>query len=109
MEIRDNKDPEIFIEIYNSIKSIKNDLNVKLGRSYNVEIYDIELENVENIIDPDRRWIDKFYSVDFLIVNLKTSLRMTFKTKIDVNKILYSYYKNMIITDLIERTIENEM
>lgn len=107
MQVKDNNDPEIFIEIYNAIKSIKTNLNTKLGKHYEVEICDIKLENEEIAINPNKRWIDKFYIVEFLIINRQINLRMTFDIKIDVNRILYSYYKDIIIKDMIGRVVEN--
>ena len=100
-------DPEIFIEIFEAIQSIKEDVKLKLGKHYEVSIDNIELVRKE---DPDvPQYTHKFYNVTFLVINKQSSLHMIFDSKIGADKILYKYYREEIRYDLIKRIVENKL
>lgn len=100
-------DPEIFIEIFQAIQLIKDDVQVKLGKHYEIFIYNIELVKRE---DPDvRSFVHKFYKVTFLVIYKENGLQMLFDSKIGVDKILYKYYREQIRYDLVKDIVKNEL
>ena len=99
-------DPEIFIEIFQAIQSIKDDLKLKLGKHYDISIDNIELVKKE---DPDVRSFEhKFYKVTFLVIYKQSNIQILFDSKINADKILYKYYREQIRYNLIKEIVELE-
>ena len=99
-------DPEIFIEIFQAIQSIKEDVKLKLGQHYDISINNIELVKKQ---DPDvPQFTHKFYNITFLVIYKQCSLHMTFDSKIGADKIMYKYYREQIRYNLMKSIIENE-